>query len=416
MTSRAPSAPVQPPGWVADETLARAAWSRLVEPGDVTAGFLIGALGASEALAWVLRAVGSGDPAQIGPDVVAGAVHELSELPGALTPDGLAAIEPRLARALPRWAPRVDGLDPRPGVEVLRRYGGHLVHPGTPGWPVGLDDLGQAAPACLWVRGRTDLDVGTARSVAIVGARASTAYGERVAVEMAAGLAERGVCVVSGGAYGIDAAAHRGALVAQGRTVVLLAGGVDRAYPAGNSGLLAQVLDRGGTVLSEVPPGAVPTRSRFLLRNRLVAAVSRATVVVEAAWRSGALSTARQAADLFRPVGAVPGPVTSMASAGCHRLLREGVAVCVTDVAEVVELAGSLGVDLAPEPADPPGPSTAERLVLDALPRRAPAGLGQISREAGLSVAEAAAALGALELDGRVRRTDQGWRLVPPGR
>jgi DNA processing protein len=228
---------------------------------------------------------------------------------------------------------------------------------------------------------------------------------------------------VSGGAYGIDAAAHRGAVARGGRTVVILAGGVDRAYPAGNARLLDAVVEAGGALLSEVPPGSVPTRSRFLARNRLIAAAGRATVVVEAAWRSGAMSTAHHAARLLRPVGAVPGPVTSSASAGCHRLLREGVAVCVTDVTEVRELAGVIGWgvaagaaaeraadDRATRPQDALDPLS--RRVLDALSRRAPAELDRVASLAGVTVAEARGAMGLLELTGWAVRRGTGWVAV----
>src|SRR5690606_18729050 len=251
----------------------------------------------------------------------------------------------RLLRAVARWAPRLDGLDPRRELRVLERLGGELLVPGDAGWPVGLDDLGPVRPLALWVRGNRDLAALAERSVAVVGARACTDYGRHVTGEIAAGLAARGFTVVSGGAYGIDAAAHRAAVVSGGPTVAFLAGGVDRFYPAGNTELLREVVGSGGAVVSEVPPGSVPSRVRFLLRNRLIAAVAGATVVVEAAWRSGSLSTAVRAAELSRPVGAVPGPVTSMASAGCHRLLRDGAAVCVTDADEVAELAGVLSRD-----------------------------------------------------------------------
>src|SRR5450756_1961145 len=196
---------------------------------------------------------------------------------------------------------------------------------------------------------------------------------------MSAGLADAGWTVVSGGAYGIDAVAHRAALAAGGTTVAFLAGGVDRLYPAGNATLLAAIQESGGSLVSEVPPGSVPSKVRFLQRNRLIAAASRATVVVEAAWRSGALSTATHAAGLLRPVGAVPGPVTSAASAGCHRLLRDGCAVCVTDAA-------------------------------DALPLRRPAPVESIARSAGLTVSEVRSGLGRLELAGLAEQDGGRWR------
>jgi DNA processing protein len=293
-----------------------------------------------------------------------------------------------------------------------------VLHPGLQGWPSGLDDLGPAAPPCLWVRGEAQLDVPLERSVAVVGARASTAYGNHVAGELAAGLGARGVVVVSGGAYGIDAAAHRGALAADGLTVVLLAGGVDRPYPAGNAELLGRIVRGGGAVVSEVPPGSVPSRTRFLQRNRLIAAAARGTVVVEAAWRSGALNTATHANALLRPVGAVPGPVTSMASAGCHRLMRDGGAVCVTDADDVLDLIGAMGSDLAPDRRAPDGTADgldrASRLLLDALPMRSAARPESLARTAGLSATEVRGALGTLEILGLAVREGSGWRKGNP--
>jgi len=385
-----------------DELLARAAWSRLAEPGDSTAGALVSALGPSHALHWLRAAHGDADAVRRATD----ALGERLAIP----PAGSRA----LSAAVARWGPRLADLDPHRELRRLRSLGGTLVTPGTPGWPEGLDDLGVTAPPCLWVRGDPALSEVVSRSVALVGARASTAYGNHVAGDLAAGLVARGVAVVSGGAYGIDAAAHRGALVAGGTTVVLLAGGVDRAYPAGNAGLLTSVVEHGGAVLSEVPPGGVPSRWRFLQRNRLIAAISRGTVVVEAAWRSGALSTANRAGELMRPVGAVPGPITSMASAGCHRLLRDGAAVCVTDADEVVELIAEIGRDLVPgrDPADggTDGLDVTARRVRDVLPVRSGLAPARLAREAGLSEAEVRAALGALELLGMAHRHGAGWR------
>ncbi len=407
----------------ADERLASAAWSLLAEPGDRVASGVVRLLGAAGALAW-LADVHAADGTK--------ALRGLVDRAGPDGPDELAArwgseapTPRRVAAALERWGPRRDGLDPRRDLDVLDRLGGRLVMPSDADWPGRLADLGGMAPLCLWVRGRCDMAAMVGRSVAVVGARAATAYGERVAAELAGGVARRGATVVSGGAYGIDAAAHRGALHAGGATVVLLAGGVDRLYPAGNRALLERVLTDGGAVLAEVPPGATPTRSRFLLRNRLIAALSPATVVVEAATRSGALSTAMHAARMYRPVGAVPGPVTSMASAGCHLLLREGVAVCVTDAEEVMELAGTMGADLAPSvalgsragvgPAGGAGDalddlSPVQRRVLEAFPVRGVREELVLARAAGLGPREVRASLGVLELWGVVERVDDGWR------
>lgn len=381
-----------------DPRLAAAAWSRIAEPGDAAAGALVARLGPVDALDRLVHTAARG--AGTGP----------------------------WEDAARRWLPRLENLDVRRELDVLAALGGSLLLPGEPGWPPGLDDLDTERPFALWVRG-TLPDLAAGRAVAVVGARAATTYGEHVAAELAVGLAEAGLGVVSGGAYGIDAAAHRGALAVGGATVAFLAGGVDRLYPAGNTDLLLAVV-AAGAVASEVPPGSAPTRNRFLARNRLIAAGTAATVVVEAAWRSGALSTAAHAARLTRHVGAVPGPVTSMASAGCHRLLRETDAVCVTAAADVLELVAPMGERLPTDPPVPPGllddlDPVAARL-LDALPARGTAAVPSLARAAGLGTTEVRAALGTLELAGRVERVGGGWRRrrpagasprpAPPGR
>ena len=400
---------------VSQTALARAAWSRLVEPADEVAGMLVGAVGPDAGLRW-LTALGSD------PDRVARGVAKLATRLGVDEP----RMRQRLVRAVGRWAPRLVGLDPRRDVAALREIGGRLVTPESGEWPAGLDDLGPGAPLCLWVTGEGRVDALLARSVSLVGARARTDYGDRVAGEMAAALADHGFCTVSGGAYGIDAAAHRGALAAGGQTVAFLAGGVDRLYPAGNAQLLRAVGERGGVLISEVPPGGVPSRVRFLKRNRLIAASGSATVVVEAAWRSGSLATAGRAFELLRPVGAVPGPVTSMASAGCHRLLREGRAVCVTDADDVRELAGTTGADsagaahrdagrdaAARRPHD--GLDPADQQVFDGLPVTRGVGVETLVREAGVGADDTMASLGRLELRGLAGRDASGWLRGGPG-
>ncbi len=431
------------------DVAARAAWSRLTEPGDVVAGALIATLGAPDALAWL---------AEVRPVVRAGRHVDLP---------GTGESARRLSAAAARWATRWDTLDVARDLAHLTRLGGTVLVPGAPGWPAGLADLGPAAPACLWVRGALDLHRLCARSVALIGARACTTYGEHVAAQIAGGVADAGWTVVSGGAYGIDAVAHRVAVASGAPTVAFLAGGVDRPYPAGNARLLAAIAEGGGACVSEVPPGAVPSRTRFLQRNRLIAAAARGTVVVEAAWRSGALSTAGHAAALLRPVGAVPGPVTSAASAGCHRLLRDGAAVCVTDADEVLELVRTVTAATGPadgvaapdagapehgrreagrreagprevdrwtddgpvaghgraEAARPPGDGRvdldgldeAARRAFDALPVRRGATVESLTRVAGLAPPEVAAALGALELAGLAVSSSGRWRRIRPG-
>ncbi len=312
------------------------------------------------------------------------------------------------------------------------RLGARLVVPGDDEWPArALHALVVAAgrqdgraertsalvpPLGLWVRGRPRLDELTDRSVAVVGSRASTAYGNHVAAELAAGLWSRGWTTVSGAATGIDAAAHRGALAAGGATVAVLACGVDRAYPASHTTLLERVLDD-GLVVSEFPPGSAPLGHRFLVRNRLIAALSRGTVVVEAAARSGSLATANRARELGRPVMGVPGPVTSALSVGVHQLLRgDRPARVVSTAAEVVEEVGAIGADLAAAPVRPTSPrdelTDVARRVLDACPVRIGVPPERLAAVAGCSELDALRVLPVLELHGLVERVAGGWRVT----
>jgi DNA processing protein len=242
--------------------------------------------------------------------------------------------------------------DPQRDLDHIAALGGRLVCPGDAEWPDGLDDLGDRRPLAHWARGPVRLDGAAERSVAMVGSRAATPYGNQVAAELAVELADRRWTTVSGGAYGIDAAAHRGSLAAGGLTLAVLACGVDVSYPSGNRRLFDDIAET-GLLLSEWPPGASPTRLRFLWRNRVIAALARGTVVVEMGHRSGARRTCSEAARLGRHVMAVPGPVTSAVSAGCHALLRGREAECVTSVRDIVELVGRVGEDLAAEPESP---------------------------------------------------------------
>jgi DNA processing protein len=276
-------------------------------------------------------------------------------------------------------------------------------------------------PLALWVRGSRRLDELADRSVAIVGARASTAYGEHVAGELGYQLAERGWTVISGGAFGIDAAAHRGALSAEGLTVGVLACGVDRPYPAGNGALLNRIADT-GLLVSEWPPGAAPHKHRFLVRNRLIAGLTRGTVVVEAAARSGATATANRARTLGKQVMVVPGPVTSALSVGCHELLRdrESGATLVTSAAQVIETVGGIGVDLSDPPARPASPrdglTDVATRVLDACPVRSGVSPERLAAVAGCDVLDVLRVLPALELADLVQWTGTGWRLAPVSR
>jgi DNA processing protein len=325
--------------------------------------------------------------------------------------------------------------------DLLRaqRCGARLVVPEDDEWPGLLlhaltvatseepDDPRQQAPRttapvpplALWVRGPSRLDEAVDRSVAIVGSRASTAYGEHVAGEFGHQLGERGWTVVSGGAFGIDAAAHRGALAAGAPTIAVLACGIDRVYPAAHGALFHRIAEE-GLLVSEWPPGAAPHKHRFLVRNRLIAGLTRGTVVVEAAARSGAQATARRAGRLGRPVMVVPGPVTSAMSVGCHELLRDAElgAVLVGTAAHVVEAVGRLGEDLAEPPARPvdrrDGLSDVAVRVLDACPVRNGVSPERLAATAGCDVLDVLRVLPALELADLVEWTGTGWRIARP--
>lgn len=362
---------------VVDERSARCAWARLAEPLDSVALSLIDSVGYEDAFDIVRR--------------------------GGRGPSG---------KVVDRFTARLDQLDLERDAAIADRLDARLLVPGDPEWPEALDDL-EVPPWALWVRGPVDLATVPTRSVAIVGARSSTAYGNHVSAEIAAGTGARGFTIVSGAAFGIDAAAHRAALAGEAPTVAVLAGGVERPYPSAHAQLLSEIA-RTGAVVSEVPPGSAPTRSRFLARNRLIAALATGTVVVEAGLRSGARHTLRAAAELGRPVGAVPGPVTSTVSAGCHEAIRDQIATLVTDSAEVIDLLGQIGTDdLAPVKR---GPRRVED-DLDPLPRQVWGTLApfrsktveEITVQAGLSAAEVMGALGELQGRGLAELRLDGW-------
>ncbi|MFI8085537.1 DNA-processing protein DprA [Kitasatospora sp. NPDC086009] len=366
------------------ERLARAALSRLSEPGDAVLGRWLTQLDAAD----VVRAIRDGT---------------VPDHPG-LDAERLAAYRARLA-----------DVDPVADLERVRTAGGRFIIPGDTEWPSQLDDLGAGRPLGLWVSGTGSLRLLALRSVAVVGARACTAYGAHVAGELSAQLAERGWVVASGAAYGIDAAAHRGALAVGGMSIGVLACGVDVAYPRGNAQLIRRIASQ-GLLLSELPPGEHPNRFRFVLRNRVIAALTRGTVVVEAALRSGALSTARRARDLNRHTMGVAGPVTSELSAGVHALIRGG-ATLVTDAAEVAELIGAIGDDLAPQRGGPVLPrdllEPVVARVLEAVPATAEgAPVERLARQSGLPPDEVLHRLYELGSLGFVERHGAHWRLV----
>ncbi|PKW25860.1 DNA-processing protein DprA [Phycicoccus duodecadis] len=329
----------------------------------------------------------------------------------------LAALRERRAGAAQELYVRLPELDLDGLAGAVRRLGVRVLVPGDPEWPMTVERL-RDPPYCLFVRGDPDLGGLTDRSVAVVGARAATDYGLGVAGDLGAGLAEQGWVVVSGAAFGIDGAAHRGCLAGGGPTVAVLACGVDRAYPEAHRSLLGKITEV-GAVVSEVPPGAAPFRGRFLARNRLIAALGRATVVVEAGLRSGSLSTANEAEKIARPVGAVPGPVTSVLSAGCHDLVRRAAAVLVTDTAEVVELASAIGEYDEPERRAPRRVTDdldpVEYAVWSAAPVRRGVGMQRLAVLSGQAEARMARALANLEMLGLVEVSGDGWRKAPGG-
>ncbi|ADU48790.1 DNA-processing protein DprA [Intrasporangium calvum] len=361
-----------------EDRLARAALSRLVEPGDRLVHHLLVEHGPSATLDRVRRGHGK----------------------------------------LARFAERVRRLDVDRDIATAAKVGARVVVPGDDEWPERLDDL-PTPPWCLWVRGPADLAAVTRKSVAVVGSRVCTAYGEQLAADLAAGVAQRGWTVISGAAFGIDGAAHRGTLAVDGVTVAALASGIDRPYPSGHARLIERIAET-GAVLSEVAPGSAPMRMRFLQRNRLIAAMSRGTVVVEADLRSGSLNTLGTAVDLGRPVGACPGPVTSMTSAGCHAKIRLGMATLVTTAVEVIDLVGELGEDACEEPRGAElatdGLDPDEAKVHDGLPHRAWADLGEVCNLSALAPMQAMAVLARLVELGLAERRDGSWRKAPPSR
>lgn len=306
--------------------------------------------------------------------------------------------------------------------------GAWLVTPADPLWPPQLNDLGPARPYGLWCRGdsRHLLDVASAPSVALVGSRDPSIYGTEATTHLAAELARRGYTVISGGAMGIDIAAHRAALTQQGSdlpTIAFMAGGLDRLYPAQNSDALNMIVDR-GLIMSEVSVGNTPTRWRFLERNRLIAALARHTIVVEARWRSGALNTARHAMEIGRTLWAVPGQINSPNSVGTNRLLRDGLAQTLTEAADILEYDAAAGFELGTEHEsewDRVASSSAldelterQGRVWDDLSPRSYRGVDEIAAALGLSARDVMADLFHLGRCGLAESSGTSWRKVRP--
>ena len=371
------------------ERVARAALARLGEPGDLRLSNLV---------------------AELGAETVYGFLSSERDVGGVLTD----------------VAQRLAGLNPERDLAWAADRGVRFVIPSDPEWPSSLDDLRHVenlqerggVPLGLWVRGPLRLDqwsgnAAQTRAVSVVGSRSSTTYGGAVAGEIAATSAGHEVVVVSGAAFGIDADAHHGALAAGGVTVAVMACGLDRVYPPAHADLIAQIAE-GGAIVSEAPPGCAPTRFRFLSRNRIMATLAQGTVVVEAAVRSGALNTANWTERLGRHLMAVPGPVTSAASEGTHRLIRNG-ATLVTGGDDVLELIGRPGEHLIIERRAVPRTrdvmTVRDQQVLDAVPVSRAAGAESIARTAGISLLHVRGALRRLEHKGLVRQAEHGWHL-----
>lgn len=365
------------------DRLARVRLSRVVEPGEPVSNALAAEIGGMRLLASYLRDHGD---------------------------------EHAVARA-----ERLAACDPEVELERAAAQGIRFVVPADGEWPVALGDLAHAedlhgrcgVPIGLWVKGPMRLDRLGPR-VAIVGSRSATTYGSQLAREIAAACARAGMCVVSGAAFGIDQAAHRGALSAGGSTVAVLACGVDRAYPSAHKPMLDH-LAATSAVVSEAAPGCSPTRIRFLSRNRIIAALGAGTVVVEAAVRSGALNTATWAEQLGRHVMGVPGPVTSASSGGVHQLIRRGSATLVTGGPDVLEMLGAAGEHLLSEPRAPEKPrdrlSDVHRLILEAVPVRNAAGSDAIAGTAALGIRETRRGLERLRRLSLVQEVPGGWTL-----
>ena len=355
-----------------DEAKALVIWNALVEPGDRIAGELIGTLGANAALEAFLSKLDLGDEIQ---------------------------------KAFERWAPRYREGIFEEKLHIAQKHDLKLLLPSDPQWPSEFKDLGSHSPLLIWYRGNLEHFNYLDRKVGVVGSRNASHYGQRVTTDVASMLVEENAAIISGGALGIDAVAHRTALKLKGLTIAFMAGSLDCLYPSANYELFDEIGHR-GLLLSELAPGSRPTRWRFLQRNRLIAALSDATVVTEAGWRSGSINTVNHACELSRPVFAVPGPITSPASAGCNRLIRDGQANLLLDVSDLpselgwrsssLNESGSLG--------------SLEVRALDALTSKFQT-TDKILVESGLSIEELRIALGSLKLIGLAEAGDEGrWK------
>ena len=355
--------------------LATITWNALVEPGDRIAGELVRELGPEGALlAFIERR-------ELGDDVRA---------------------------AYERWSPRFSETIAEEKITHADRFDLKLLLPTDEIWPKQLNDLGPHAPLAIWYRGKVDHFAALNRTVGVVGSRNATHYGQLVTNELVSTLVEDEAVTVSGGALGIDTVAHRTALRLEGLTIALMAGGLDSLYPSANLGLFDEIGHK-GLVLSEMAPGAKPTRWRFLQRNRLIAALSEAVVVTEAGWRSGSINTVNHEIELGRPVFAIPGPITSTASAGCNRLIRDSKANLLLEISALpVELGWRSSDQVALD-----GLGLLELRALDALDNRGQS-VDELLKATGMAFMELRIALGSLKLLGQADLTTDGlWKSSP---
>ena len=363
-------------------------WNSVSEPSDAHLDLLRLRLGDEEAKSWILAST-------------------------LVIPQCLRSEEEVFRSCWKRWRPRALAANPRIELEILNKIGGRLVLPSDPEWPGGFEKLGEGRPRLLWVIG----EMPKSPAIAIVGARASSHYGNEVASELASELSHRGYCTISGGAIGIDTAVHQGSVNVRGQTCAYMAGGLGNLYPASNSDLFRAILRCGGALVSEVPCTFRPAKWRFLGRNRLIAAAAAGVVVVEASPRSGALATARWALEMGTPVGGVPGSVYSEASRGVHELLRNG-GILVRDWADIIDMIGEKLPEENQMPlfGDPTAPDDGiealqplMRRVFEALPQRRSMTIERAAVAAGLDEESVKIALVRLQLEGYVANDERGW-------
>lgn len=390
---------------------ARIQLMHVLEPQDYLGMALIGALGPVPAAEIVCGRKPS--PAEI--DKVRMTSPELSDK---AEPEGL-------DKAWERWRHRKPLRNPLAMERTMNGRGAWLATPEDPDWPSALRDLGHLAPIGLWGRGdRAGLSAPRSRNLSVVGCRDATAYGVEVTNHLVSSVAGDGYAILSGAAFGIDAAAHRTALAvgtSSPTTIALLACGIDRSYPRAHHGLLEDI-ESAGLILTELNPGASPMRHRFLQRNRLIAALSEVIVVVEARFRSGALNTARHGLELGRTVGVVPGPVFSDQSAGCHRMVSEAPVELITCAEDLRVLLPAIpggdgasgreaGSTSVPETNDPVL-SQEQALVRDALPAGRGVAPERLCSVASLPIRTVMASLAHLEMVGLARCEGGLWRIT----